>query len=880
MLNGCEHVTGTHLAVVPVLIGPLQTLLALLPAILSALAGLLLAMFRPRVLRTFLILLWRQRLAAALLVCAVVSAVYALPRVHRSHAGGNTPQAFAPDWPMFRGGPQRRGTAEQGPDPTTGGALWAFTGDKTFHSSPVLVGNCLYAVSADKGVFADAGAIYCLDAGTGEIVWRSAPGEYRASFSSPAVCGRYLVCGEGLHQTRDARILCLDAGDGRALWEFRTSSHVESSPCISGDRVFVGAGDDGYYCFALSGNGHGGPKLLWHAPPEKFPDAESSPLVIDGRVYVGLGESGQAVCCLDAASGEEIWRTPTPCPVFAAPTMADGKILIGMGIGNYIEDEQQVRQKRLDKLREQGAAPEQLAEAQKSLPLGGAVWCLDAASGKLLWSFDTPATVLGAIAAKEDHMCFASRDGRVFLLSPEGKELAHWDAHAPILASPAITGRHAYVTTGSGRVHCLSLPELGPVWEALIGGTGQCLSSPTIARGHVYTGSAGAGLLCLGQAGVEKRDDIWAGALAGPGRNGCLAPQAIAESGQYLWSFDAGKPTSGPASPPSSGDQGDPPRTRISGPAACVSDRLYVPVLEGLRNGLVCLRHDPKSVQGPSELWFLETALGVPGSPAVAGGTVFFVEGARGQQGRTLHCVDGRSGKRLWQAPVDPQSSGQLLLAGGRVILQETEASLACLSYDGGVCWRQNAGALAGSPAVVDDMLITVSDCTLAAWDLPTGKGLWSVAIGPLRSGPVPVGDRVCVAQADGIGAYSLRDGKNLWTSAAGRAAGPITTDGRRLAYVSDKGQAVVLNLAGEVLETIDQASDVAAPLFCGDQLVYASSAGILTFDLSTPGSPRRWLRTARYGDICSPLIAADSRVYFATEKNGLICAGEQVSHD
>ncbi len=138
------------------------------------------------------------------------------------------------------------------------------------------------------------------------------------------------------------------------------------------------------------------------------------------------------------------------------------------------------------------------------------------------------------------------------------------------------------------------------------------------------------------------------------------------------------------------------------------------------------------------------------------------------------------------------------------------------------------------------------------------------------------------MAEGDGIGAYSLLDGKNLWTLPAGRAAGPVTTDGHRLAYVNDRGQVIVLDLAGNIVQTIDQALDVAAPLFCGDQLAYASSAGILTFDLATPGSPRRWLRTARYGDICSPLIVADSRVYFATEKSGLICADArgQVTRD
>lgn len=873
MCNGCEYLAGGGLAVVPVLVGPLQTLLALLPAILWGLAGLLLAVFRPRILRTLLVLLWRQKVAVALLVGVVAGAAYGLPHLFRDRGAHSAGSADATDWPMFRGTQQRCGITRPGADPITGGTHWAFIGESTFYSSPAIVGDRLYAISAGNGLFTDSGAIYCLDANTGQVIWKSAPPGYRASFSSPAVSGRYLVCGEGLHTTLDGRILCLDTGSGQVLWEMRTNSHVESSACISGSRVIIGAGDDGYYCLALSGNGHGGPQVLWHAMPDKYPDAESSPLIVDGRVYIGLGEAGQAICCLDADTGQEIWRTPTPCPVFTAPTMIDGKILIGMGIGNYVKDEQQVRQERLDQLRRQGATQEQLNEALKDLPLTGAIWCLNADDGKLLWSFDTSATVLGAVAAMDNGVCFASRDGHVVLLSLEGKELARWHANDPILASPALTDDHVYVTTASGHVYGLSLSALLPVWETSISGTGLCLSSPAIAGGHVYTGSGDAGLLCLGQGGVEQRAEIWAGPLGGPG--GSVTPGPIARSGQYLWSFDAGNPSP----------------TRITGPAARLGDRLYVPVLDGPRKGVACLKLDAKDVQAHPELWFARTTLGVAGSPAVAPQTtslpgielnppgpakhiVFFVEGRTGELGRRLHCVDGETGKTLWNVPVDPHASGQMLLASGRVVLQDMPDSLACLGYDGKVNWRQKTGVLSGSPAAADDVLLTAADGVLTAWDLPTGTLLWRAAIGQTCGGPVPLGNRIYVPQEDGIGAYNLLDGSKLWAASAGRPASPVTTNGHQLSYVSDKGQVLVLDLAGQTLQTFEQALPVAAPLFCGDQLIYASSAGILAADLDKPGNPRRWLRTARYGAICSPLISTDSRLYFATENGGFICAG------
>ena len=64
-------------------------------------------------------------------------------------------------------------------------------------------------------------------------VWRYAPDNYRATFSSPVVQGNFVVCGEGLHQVDDARVTCLNVGSGERRWEFRTLSHVESTPAIS-----------------------------------------------------------------------------------------------------------------------------------------------------------------------------------------------------------------------------------------------------------------------------------------------------------------------------------------------------------------------------------------------------------------------------------------------------------------------------------------------------------------------------------------------------------------------------------------------------------------------------------------------------------------------
>jgi outer membrane protein assembly factor BamB len=102
--------------------------------------------------------------------------------------------------------------------------------------SPVVWSNRVFVTGAD----AQTREVFCFDADTGGVVWKNAPDKYLATYSSPSISGRYLVVGEGLHMTREARVVCLDRErNGAVVWTYTTKSHVESSPVIAGGRIFV-----------------------------------------------------------------------------------------------------------------------------------------------------------------------------------------------------------------------------------------------------------------------------------------------------------------------------------------------------------------------------------------------------------------------------------------------------------------------------------------------------------------------------------------------------------------------------------------------------------------------------------------------------------------
>jgi len=859
-------------AVVPVLTGPLQVLLALLPSLLLAVGAALLAMLRPRAIWAGVTLLWRQKLGVLVFTAGVTGAIFLaramLPqRVVEVQQEETTAQA----WPMFRGGLARRGSIDGAPGPARGGLNWSFLGGgPTYYSTPTVLGNRLYVTSADKGPLKDRGAIYCLDADTGGLVWRTAPPGFRATFSSPAVAGRFLVCGEGLHFTRDARVVCLDARrGGEVLWTFRTNSHVESSPCIDEDRVFIGAGDDGYYCFRLEPGAGGEPVMLWHAEGTQYPDAETSPAASDGKVFVGLGMGGKAVCCLDAATGNELWRTETPYPVFGPATVAEGGVFVGMGNGNFIQSAEEVRRIELDKLREQGADDEAIGAAEKRLGPIGEVWRLDPETGDVVWKYTAGRTILGAVAAGEGRLYFGSRDGCVYCVSFDGKELARFNTHAPIVTSPALAGEYVYAVTETGKLYGLSADELRPVWEATLAFQGPFLSSPTVARGHAYVGSPQDGLLSLGMPGDEEREPIWPGSLGGPGRGGAIDDEPLPERGKFDWRFPDDEESNGR------------PALLVTAPVACLGDRVYVPV-HGEWSGLVCLKDDPESRDGPAELWTVATSGGVWVSPAATRDAVWFVGGRPGDAGRKLHCLDAESGSTRWTLPVGPGASGLFVLGEeGDGLVVDTADGLGCFDLEGNVRWRAEIGRAEGLPAFHEAMVVaaTGDPPALVLLDRPTGKTLWRIALETApTTGPVPWKDAIYLGTESGAAAFRLLDGARLWAAGGGPPATPLTLRRGTLAYVSTGAELVLMDAeSGEVRQRVAGAAAAVPPLVSRDAVLFAGEDGLMRHN-TAKGETQLWMRTGWLGAFTSPAVMSGSRVYFGTEGRGLVCAEEKRS--
>jgi outer membrane protein assembly factor BamB len=178
---------------------------------------------------------------------------------------------------------------------------------------------------AAERLYLSMGKIWCLDALSGAVIWRSA---------SPATSGyrHPLVRGNRLFAHANDRISCFDAATGSEVWG--TTRVLCTSLDEAGGRVFVttttSVYNDGPTSLECLDAGSG--SLLWSRdfgtkfPPPRNPAADAS------RVYITCADR---LYCLDAASGAAIWEYAA-LERAANPFLFAGQVLISEAQDKYI----------------------------------------------------------------------------------------------------------------------------------------------------------------------------------------------------------------------------------------------------------------------------------------------------------------------------------------------------------------------------------------------------------------------------------------------------------------------------------------------------------------------------------------------------------------
>jgi outer membrane protein assembly factor BamB len=265
------------------------------------------------------------------------------------------------------------------------------------------------------------------------------------------------LLGEAYHYTDT--IICLDAETGKEIWKKEFPGVIptptmmmyigaSSTPTVWEDKCYV-TGSAGFYCLSIKDG-----SVLWQAKT-KF--SNSSPLVANGVVYCMVRQ----LTAFDARTGEVRW---TSDPAFQSE--CSSVTLWNTGGKDYIVGGNSVK--------------------------GSYVFCVDAATGKKVWTakpskglMSSP-VIIGDIMASNE----TEPSARVYRVTPQGATYL-WGRDVPDHRGASLLIHDGYLYSTSGRyfstpLRCFDLLTGEPQWTAVgdFGGNAEG-ASPVLADGKI-----------------------------------------------------------------------------------------------------------------------------------------------------------------------------------------------------------------------------------------------------------------------------------------------------------------------------------------------------------------------------------------------------------
>jgi outer membrane protein assembly factor BamB len=229
-------------------------------------------------------------------------------------------------------------------------------------------------------------------------------------------------------------------------WVFKADGAIDSSPSIVGGKVYFGSNDDNWYCVdAETGS------LKWKFTSNHI--IRSSPAIVDGKVYTGSDDGN--VYCLDANTGSLVWKTPT-----------EG----GLVIGDIMGDPHEIR-----------SSPAVTGGRVYVGALDKNIYCLDAETGAIIWTYETADSVMESPAVANGRVYVGSTDSVFRCLDAEdGSLLWSWDTIRPgedpehalggygriyVAGSACVTeGKVFFFACAGARYWCLDAETGEPIW--------------------------------------------------------------------------------------------------------------------------------------------------------------------------------------------------------------------------------------------------------------------------------------------------------------------------------------------------------------------------------------------------------------------------------
>jgi eukaryotic-like serine/threonine-protein kinase len=348
-----------------------------------------------------------------------------------------TQSQSADAWPQFRGNYAMTGVSLS-PAPAQLKTLWTFDAGDLIESSAAIAEGVVYVGTGKSELVA-------LDLNSGQPKWRYQTTE-AVGESSPAVGGGMVFVGDlaGVFHA-------VNAATGRGVWSYKTGGEIKSSPVIVGDRVLIGSYDGTLYCFAARDG-----KTMWTVKTENY--VHGTPAVADGVAYfAGCDEVFRGIRISD---GREVLKMPAGGNTGASITLVGRSAYFGNFNNEVVRLDLAAKRRAWLYTHPTRQFPfySSAAFIEGKVILGGRdkmVHCLNAATGKAIWTFRTNARVESSPAVAGGRVYVGSNDGRFYVLDLlKGTKLWEFNAGGAVSASPAIAAGRIVIGDQNGKLYC------------------------------------------------------------------------------------------------------------------------------------------------------------------------------------------------------------------------------------------------------------------------------------------------------------------------------------------------------------------------------------------------------------------------------------------
>jgi len=348
-----------------------------------------------------------------------------------------TASQFPPDtWAHFRGDSRLIGVSVSGV-PHDLKVLWTYEAGESIESSAAISNGVVFVGS-------QSGELVALNLSNGSVRWKYKTGPIGES--SPCISNGVVYVGD-----LNGMVHAVRASDGHVVWTFKTNGEVKSSPIVVGDKVLIGSYDEHLYCLSVSGG-----TLVWKFRTQGPVHCTAG--VANGVAHIaGCDETFRAIRIAD---GRELFHVASGAYTGASPALVGSTAYYGTFNNDVLAVNLLTKRIRWRYVNRKRQFPyySSCGVIEGRVVVGGRdkmVHCIDAASGKELWTFMTNARVESSPALADGRVFIGSNDGRLYVLDYKtGAKVWEFNAGAPLSASPAIASGRVVIGSEDGRLYC------------------------------------------------------------------------------------------------------------------------------------------------------------------------------------------------------------------------------------------------------------------------------------------------------------------------------------------------------------------------------------------------------------------------------------------